>query len=334
MRIEHVTVADAGDAERYRAMREATHREMAEINDTLRAHPEFAAPTVDCDGADGRPTLRFNNPLAARIYGPRPALRSWRTDLVPSAKALTVLYDAEARTLPSGELIDAASRDYFLHGPDAIAIRARAAIMSSIAARCITPGTTARWASLACGAAIPVFQALDGDRSGEIDVKLVDFDDEALTHAAQLATLRGFREGADFHLLKRHLIRDLIATTALVDELGEASMDFVDMLGIFEYVPDEHLGLRSAAVFLQNAVRLVKPGGVLVAANMLDTHPLLDFNQRGIGWPKIYPRSRHQLLQIMSDAGISPRWVTMTIADDGIYAVLSIRKPQQWKETP
>ena len=327
MTVEYVSVADISDAARNSRRRTATRHEFAAIERALRSHPEFTAPEVQ--HVDGAAVLRPNNPVAAWMFADKPALRSWRTHLVPSAKALTALYDAESWRLPTGGPIDSASRDYFIHAPDAIAIRTRAAIMSAIAARHTAPTGTTRWTSLACGAAIPVFQALDGPQCGDVDVTLVDLDEAALDHAAELAAARGFRTGTDFRLLQRHLIHDLIASARLVDELGAESQDFVDMLGIFEYIPDRFGELMSAAVFLQHALRLVKPGGALVAANMLDTHPQLNFNQRAIGWPRIFPRAKTQLLQILTDAGVAPQQVTMTIADDGIYAVLEIRKPRR-----
>lgn len=323
MAVEYVSVPDVSDESHYRAAKAATQREIALLNEALRAHPELAAPVMDGQ------VLCPNNPVAAWVYNAKPALRTWRTDLVPSAKALTPLYNAEDWTLPTGQEIDPKTRNYFLHSLDAIAIRARAAIMSAIAAGYLAPRGTTRWASLACGAAIPVFRTLESQASGHVDVTLIDLDADALAHAAELASRKGFHEDTDFRLLQRHLIRDLVATSRLVDELGAESMDFVDMLGIFEYIPDEFNGFKSAAAFLQNAFRLVKPGGALVAANMLDTHPLLDFNQRGVGWPQIYPRSQAEILRVIANAGIPAEQVTMTIPDDGIYAVVEIRKPAE-----
>lgn len=325
--IEQVSVPDISAEERYRTTREETQREVAAIDLVLRSHPEWKAPAVAKTG--DRMVFQPNNPVAEWLYERRPALRFWRTHLVPSALALTSLYYPESWTLPTGEQIDRGTWDYFMHTPDAIGIRRRAAVMSAIAARYLSPDTKTRWTSLACGAAIPVFQALAGQRSGAIDVKLVDLDPAALSHAAQLAAGNGFREGVDVHLLQRHLIRELIATSSLVDELGASSQDFVDMLGIFEYIPEKFGDMNSAAVFLRNAFQLVKPGGAVVAANMLDIHPALHFNQRGIGWPKIFPRSTTQLLRIIADAGIRPEWVTMTIPDDGVYAIVEIRKPHR-----
>lgn len=329
MGIEYVCVPDLSDEPCNQALRAATRREIAAANESLRAHPEFPAPVVQQIG--GRRVLHPNNPVAAQIYSDKPALRAWRTNLVPSAKSLTPVYHAAHPTLPTGEPIDAGTRGYFLHSLDAIGIRTRAAIMAAVARHYIAANRTTRWASLACSAAIPVFVALHDRPPAGLDITLVDLDPDALAHAAEQAAQHGLREGVDFHLLQRHLIRDLITTAKLVAELGESSMDFVDMLGIFEYIPEESNGLpgglKSAAVFLRNAFRLVRPGGALVAGNLLDTHTQLDFNQRGLGWPNIYARSRRTILRIITDAGIAAEQVTMRIADDGVFAVVEIRKP-------
>lgn len=321
--VDYVSIPDISDADW--ATRESTQREIAVIDEVLELHPEFAAPSVD--EVDGTRVFRPNNPVAAWLYETKPSLRTWRTNLVPTAMALTPVYRPDDWTLPTGELIDPATRNYFIHSLDAIGIRTRAAAMSAIAQRYLRPAGTTRWASLACGAAIPVFQALGNRQSGSVDVKLVDLDPAALAHAARYAAQSGFVEGVDFQLLKRHLIREMILTPRLVEELGDASMDFVDMLGIFEYIPEEFNGMKSAAMFLHNAFRLVKPGGAMVIANILDSHPRLHFNQRGIGWPGIIPRSQADLLRIVSDAGIGLDQVAMTVAEDGIFAVVEIRKP-------
>ncbi|MGV0635917.1 hypothetical protein ABQE69_03635 [Mycolicibacillus trivialis] len=323
--VEYVSVPDLSDAPRHRADRSATQREITAIDRALRSRPDLPAPDVGERAGDQ--VLRPNNPVAAALYRDRPALRAWRTDLVPSAMALTPLYRPEEPRLPNGAPIDRATRDIFLYAPDAIAIRSRAAIMSAIAGRYLSPTTATRWTSLACGAAIPVFQALAGRRCRQVELTLVDLDAGALAHAAELGAAAGVGGEVDTRLLQRHLIREMIVSDRLVDEVGEASQDLVDMLGIFEYIPAEFGELKSASVFLRNAFRLLKPGGAVVAANMLDTHPRLAFNQRGIGWPRIFPRSIAELREILHDAGIPPEQVTMTLAADGVYAVLEIRKP-------
>jgi hypothetical protein len=180
-----------------------------------------------------------------------------------------------------------------MYSLDAIAIRSRAAIMSELARRHVTSdGSVTRWTSIACGAAIPVLDAVEKHvGTAAVHLKLIDFDPNALDHARDKADSRGLVEAEHFELLKRNVVRDLIVSDDLVRELGAESQQFVDMLGIFEYIADEYDGFKSAAAFLANAFQLVKPVGALVAANMLDTRAGLHFIQRGVGWPRLFPRS-------------------------------------------
>jgi cyclopropane fatty-acyl-phospholipid synthase-like methyltransferase len=99
------------------------------------------------------------------------------------------------------------------------------------------------------------------------------------------------------------------------------------MLGIFEYIQDDFGGFKSAPAFLANAFRWMKPGGALVAASMLYTHPQIHFIQRAIGWPSVLPGSVEQIHSIVTDAGIDPAWVTMKIMDNGVHAVFEIAEP-------
>src|SRR5690606_11985052 len=97
-------------------------------------------------------------------------------------------------------------------------------------------------------------------------------------------------------------------------ELG--TFDAVDAVGIFEYLkrPDREfvynqvvrtpIMLAGADTFMRNAYELVKPGGILVIGNMLDTHPQLDFTMGVIQWPHIQPRAVRGMTHIMNAVGI------------------------------
>jgi SAM-dependent methyltransferase len=324
MLIEYVAVPDITDGADHHAARKAMQDEIARMNDELETHSHWPAPALDPEKR-----LQPNNPVAAAMYDSAPCLKMWRERLVPTAIALTSLYEPESWTLPTGEPIDTRTRSFFMHSLDAIAIRSRAAIMSDFARRYATSdGSVTRWTSIACGAAIPVLDAVEKHvGTAAVHLKLIDFDPNALDHARDKAVDRGLVEAEHFELLKRNVVKDLIVSDNLVRELGAESQQFVDMLGIFEYIADEFDGFKSAAALLANAFQLVKPGGALVAANMLDTRPGLHFIQRGLGWPRLFPRSIDQIYGIITDAGIDPASVTMTIAGDGLYAVFEISKP-------
>lgn len=287
----------------------------------VRLHPEWQAPRVNIDERGNRELVC--NPVAEEMYAEMPAMASWRKELVPGAVALYPLQYPGERCLPNGVEIDDLTRDMFTNSLDAIGIRTRAKVMSHLAANYINEGGATSWTSLACGAAVPVLNAIEDniDKVNGINLKLIDLDPSALSFAGDLAESRGLAEGEDFELLNRNLLREMIATDRLVQEIGEESMDLVDALGIFEYFNEKY-----SEKFLANSYKLVKPGGALVAANMLDAHPEIHFNQRVIGWPTIYPRSVEGLKAIIERAGIDLNRVSVTIPSDGIYAIFEIKK--------
>lgn len=290
--------------------------------DRVLQHPEWVGPEVKVNSS-GERELVCNNPVSKEMYSEMPAMASWRKELVPGAIALYPLQYPEERYLPNGVEIDDLTRSMFTNSLDAIGIRSRAKVMSQLASDHISKEGATNWTSLACGAAVPVLNAVEDNRDKihDINLKLVDFDSSALDFAGDLAVDRGLVEGEEFEVMNRNLLRELIATDNLVKELGEESMDLVDALGIFEYF-NENLSTK----FLSNAYKLVKPGGAVVVANMLDTHPEIQFNQRVIGWPTIYPRSVDDVKEIIKEAGIDFENVSVTIPSDGIYAVFEIKK--------
>ena len=169
------------------------------------------------------------------------------------------------------------------------------------------------------------------DDLGMIHLDLVSFNPDALTFAGQLATheaslqkVPAYDQETELRSYTTHeinLIRGLIASDSLVGQFGERSSDMVDALGIFEY-----FSKKDSTTFLKNAYRMVRDEGVMVIANMLSDRPQLEFNRRGVGWPKLYPRSIDELSQIIIDAEIDPSKAKIIIPEDGIYAVVEIQK--------
>lgn len=273
--------------------------------------------------------LEVHNEVSSQVYD-SPAMYYWRRHLVPSALALVPLQDPALDVLPGERKfpIDDVSRDFFKHSIDAIAIRSRAAIMSDIAEQSVRSqrdsNRVVRMVSVASGTAKPVISAIKRlDSDWPVHLTLIDNDKNAQSMAdkfiaeADLANLT-------YRPKLNNILKDLVASDRLVDEVGKEQADFVDAMGIFEYIPTQK---GRAVDFLRHTYQLVRPGGTLVLGNMLDTHPEINFNKYGIGWPLIHPRSREEIISLLDGAGITPEIVTGHQAADGVYAVIEVRKP-------
>lgn len=310
------------DESNYSPTREDRQRSIALQDQALADNPTWLTPEklVDENGVEGQ--LVPNNPVSDEIYGSSPTMLDWRNRLVPTALALEPMQRPFIDELPNGGQIDDTARSFFIDAIDSIGIRSRARVMSSIVEQHVKDDESNSWISLASGAAIPVFDTLKNvSSSAEVKLALVDIDRNTLDYACMLAEKEGIVHGEQFIDIENNLLRSMVATNRLVGELGEQSANVVDAMGIFEYFKDE-----ASVKFLKNSYQLVKPGGVLIAANMLSNRPELDFNQRGIGWPKIFPRSVDDLVGLIEQADIPLEDVTITIPQDGVYAVMEMRK--------
>lgn len=316
--IKHVTYEDVSDTW---PMKDQVCDQIDEINQQLVDDPTLEAPEVSINDL-GRRQMVCKNELSLLAFHSRPALEEWRCELVPSALSLWAIQYPLAERLISGAMMDGNSRLWFIHANDARGVRSRAKVMGDIASALLKQNQNGNWISLACGAAVPVLRTIHSGQcqSQSLTLRLIDFDKNSLNFARGLASKYGLREGRHFHVLQRNLIKRMILSDKLVKELGEQSAELVDALGIFEYF------IASDAVnFLRHAVRLVKPGGVLIISNMLSSSPQMAFVLRCIGWSDIHPRSLKELRDILVEAGIDLRDVTVTLPDDGVYAVMEIK---------
>lgn len=298
-----------------------------EITETLKELEGFLRDNPDIGLNDP------DNKAKEWVYS-TPTIYSWAS-LMPSAAALYPLQRPDANYLPNGEPVDERARYMFMHSPDAIGIRTRANIMSLLTKRFSREfaekgkDRPMRWVSIACGAAVPVLDAFQDIQSDadqrvvpDIDIRLIDRDQDALDFARQLAENQGAKLPATSYM-NRDIVKGLLAGDSLIEEIGPESVDLVDMLGIFEYFGD-----RAASQLLRQANKLVAPGGKIVLANMLDTHPNLEVNQRGVGWPLIHPRSLPEIAEIVEDAGIEQSQMQVFVPQDNVYGVVMLSKPE------
>lgn len=316
--IKHVTYQDVSDTW---PMKAEVCDQIDDINQQLLGDPTLEAPEVSVN-PQGKRQIVCKNEFSLLAFHNRPALEEWRCQLVPSALSLWAIQFPLAERLISGAMMDSNSRLWFIHANDARGVRSRARVMGDIASAHLTQNQNGNWISLACGAAVPVLRTIHSGQcqSQGLTLRLIDFDNNALNFSRGLALKYGLREGRHFHLLQRNLIKRMILSDELVKELGEQSAELVDALGIFEYFTEP-----DAVIFLRRAVRLLKPGGVLIISNMLSSSPQMAFVLRCIGWSDIHPRSLKELRDILVEAGINMLDVNVTLPDDGVYAVMEIK---------
>ena len=295
----------------------------------------------------------IDNPATRELTELLPSVGAWlRT--IPTAAALHPLYEPDSKELPNGTLLDADIPDWFKNIADARGIRSRAVVMKDILYKEAVDGEDMQWLSLASGAAQPVFEIINELRDEGValpQVTLADRDKNALSLANSYAAQHGLEQviqTQNLNILKRNGLSFEpgsgiagLAASAIAKRMGKfekGSFDAVDAVGIFEYLkrPDwkytydgvisTSKQLAGAETFLKNAFELVKPGGILVIGNMLDTHPQIEFTLNVIQWPHIQPRSVTEMIEIMKTVGIEGD-VDIYRPDDGVYAIYGIRKP-------
>lgn len=290
--------------------------------------------------APGR-ALDLDNPASARFFSQdtHPGLRHWRQMHVPSAAALLPLQRPLAGRLADGTPLNDSEQRIFRSSLDAVGVRSRAWVMSRLLLADGPgphPGPAAqRWLSLACGAAVPVYEAasLLRWRGVQVCLDLADHDRGALALAARLAAEYGL--SPTYHRL------NVLTADGLADRLPRQAYDVVDVLGLFEYLDEQDSVVRyprlvsgrerrlaGAVTFLRNAYELVRPGGVLVMSNMLDTHPQLAVTLGVVQWPYLRPRSPEQVRSIVVRAGIPASQMQAFAAEDGVYGVYVLAKDE------
>lgn len=285
-------------------------------NDFLDAHAdEFPIPKKK-NGFKKNPAYEwFYNFESPDFEG---TMQEWLT-LVPSARALyamQVLDDME-RVFPSGKVTER-TRNILTNSDDAVAIRARAAIMKSIVLESAEKSTESHlnFVSLGAGAAVPAINAvLEIQRAfgKTVEMHLYDKDEDILEFAEDSTRRAGIpSEQVTTHPGDYHEAFNL----------PEGSVDMLEALGLFEY-----LEYSRCVSLIQDAYKLLKSGGVMVFSNMLDSRSQLAFNQRGVAWPGVKPRTEQQLIQMVIDAEIDTSLITYTVSDDGVYGIVEIHKP-------
>jgi hypothetical protein len=199
-------------------------------------------------------------------------------------------------------------------------------------------------ASLACGAAGPVFDFSEPLQRNGKDIStfhLFDQDPMALASASAIAEGKGISD-------KVNIILGDLLTDDLTEHIEEGSVDVVDLLGLFEYIPSdikikdlfemggvereltaEEQDMSAAAYILAQAKKLIRPGGEIIFGNMLNERPQQKFFDKVVGWPPLKQRSVTEVLEIVQEAGFDLDNVSARIPSrEGVYAVYAIKVPE------
>ena len=279
-----------------------------------------------------------DNHVTQGLFAQSDVLDRWRASM-PTAEALYPLQKPHKKKLADGTPFDEAAERYFPHALDGVGLRSRASIMSHVMyehfKKWDTDEKPLQWASLASGAAIPVFDAASRliDKGKHVELFLADIDPRALKFAKDLA-----QNEYGVHDRITTVKSNILRLKRLQRRVGKESQDAIDILGFFEYIPANRWRYRKYKVkmmmpgaieFLNTAYSLLRPGGLLVLGNMRETHPQLQFTTQIVRWPYIRPRSLERVMDIIKQAGIDPSNVVFYQAGDNVYTVAAITKPKK-----
>jgi hypothetical protein len=222
-----------------------------------------------------------------------------------------------------GTPIDENSRLIFELSKDAQAIRTRAVLASKIISEHFanTGKDTITSASLACGAATPIYGIVRGLEQLGIKtdkITLADIDPLALAAAYSLAESAGLQDRVD--LQHTNLI-----TGDLTELIGDNGVDVIDLLGLFEY-----LRPHTAAKLLKRAAATVKDEGIIVFGNMLKDRPQQQFFTDVVQWPSLQQRTIAEVIELVKKAGFDPKNDLSIRIPSGecVYAIYALKMPE------
>ncbi|MFZ2126168.1 MAG: hypothetical protein WAV04_01525 [Candidatus Microsaccharimonas sp.] len=331
-----VVVGDQSDNDpntRQKFFEMANHAEMI-----LALNPHLKPTTVE-RYSNGKKQLvvdRANKPAMELYYdqGFPTQMTEWGTQmmLAIALEPLQRLDEGGGRFLKDRKL-DSRTLELFTYMPDGIGLRARQAIYSDLLVRKAEVATQDRLqiVSLGSGAAVPNIRAtlqIERQAFKEVDWNFFDNDAEALA-SAELLISESTIEHSSFEYGPSHTNEEGISAfegRSYIEarHVEKESLHVVDALGLWEYLND-----NEAATFLRMMYPKLRSGGSMIVSNMLKSRPHPLYNQKAVGWPEVIMRSDTELLSIVqkSRTVVDTDQVVITHSQDGVYAVMEIRKP-------
>lgn len=302
--VTHLKVDDGYHFKRYAIERRISRLLAASMERFLRRRPDI--------------TFEHRKNRARKLLYTLPAFEEWSA-FMPNALALEPIHDPEQKRLVSGGRIDPITRGLFRHGYDPVGIRTRT-VTGAWLVHQHQPRTRheVRWLSLAGGTGVTALLMLEASGIPKADwrIHIVDLDRHALEIFGDYAKARNLPK---FHT---EAIHSDVLSKDLQKKLHPGSFDVVELMGIFEYF--DH---SDSVKLLKQAYAFVRPGGMVVFANMRRKHPQLHLHKRGVGWPGVVPRSVADVAAIIREAGISLNQTSVFQPGDGVYNVYKLTKP-------
>lgn len=243
-----------------------------------------------------------------------------------SAERILERYDA---LLAAGTMDDnqdsfgLTTRDYLVGTLDSHAVRTRAEAALSLLHERLGARRDLSIVGLGCAAADPLMQFAETRAAAGKSTQLsfVDHDPMALATVAGVARTTGHDGRVSVH--RRNLL-----SQDLRELFGTASVDVVELLGIFEHLPASKSGYRIAAAMLARAASIVRPGGLILLGNMVPVREQQAFFD-GV-WPALHQRSIGQTLRLIAHAGFPADAVRVRVPQqEGVYAVYAIEVPER-----
>jgi hypothetical protein len=278
-------------------------------------HPVYSPATLACLG-EGLGEDAFDVPLdfgRGRVMTARQALAAHKGQAAADQETDDYLAFIRAP-------FDDWCRFVFRGIHDARGVRNRAAVAADFVIEHFA-GTNRRElvsASLACGAAGPVYALVDSleARLGAFvtDIVLVDIDVMALASAYSLA--QGTSVAGRVRLLQQNLLRGPLTG----EELPAQSVHIADALGLVEYLPER----LATSLLARVREELMAPGGLVVFGNMLRHRPQTVFLEDVVGWPPMHYRDISTMLGLLDSAGYDTDRARVRVTPDGVYAVYAL----------
>ena len=264
-----------------------------------------------------RPHIEFSSKhnLARSLTYLPAGVKTWSA-YMPGAFATHPVHNPEVKVMAHDQKIDFITRRLFRHSVDAIGLRNRAHILSWAVQQQHVTKSKRVWLSLAAGSGQHVYDALNLlDGKKPYDVVISDIDQEVLAFAEKIYKVQRPRVGdIEFKIIDVH-------TSDLDDQLKAKPPTVVDVMGLVEY-----LDAFQAASLIKRLFERIVDGGMIAFTNMSTEHPHLDLHQRGVGWPGVKPRSIKEVVNIVRQAGVPLRCLTVFKSQDRVYGVYVIRK--------